>query len=58
MGTYIYEDEDIGLSIKRFWGGDDIGVCFQLTFGDKYIQYTQKEFSELLGELVKGLIVE
>ena len=51
MGTVIYEK--YGLQVKRFYGGDKRGVCYQITLGKAYVQLTTKQYVELLSRLVE-----
>ncbi len=58
MGTVIYENDQKSFEVKRFWGGDDRGVCYQFTMGTDYIQITNKELRKMLKNLIDGLVVE
>ena len=49
MGTKILEIRR--LSVKRFYGGDHRGVCYQINIGTNYIQVTQKEFDAIIRTL-------
>jgi len=46
MGTVIYEKQ--GIQVKRFYGGDQRGICYQITTSEGYVQLTEKQFKDLL----------
>ena len=61
MGTVIYDKN--GVHIKRFYGGEKRGMCYQISIPDKYIQLTQKEFNILSKRLdsyvtTEGYVIE
>lgn len=46
MGTTLYDKN--GINIRRFYGGDERGVCYQITIGKEYVQLTGEQFIEFL----------
>jgi len=42
MGTKLWDN--YGIQVKRFYGGELRGVCYQITIGDQYVQLTSQEF--------------
>jgi hypothetical protein len=52
MGTEIVDE--MGCYVKRFWGGDDLGVCFSVNVNK---DFTQKDFSLFISRLVQYLVV-
>jgi hypothetical protein len=51
MGTVIYETKDGEVEVKRFFGGEARGVCFQITTASGYVQLTGAQYEELLNVL-------
>lgn len=56
MGTTVFER--FGLQVRRFYGGDIRGVCFQLTMPTEYIQVTRSEFFSMMEDLNRVMRVE
>jgi len=56
MGTVIYKQG--GFEVKRFYGGDERGVCFQLTTKDGFIQVTRATFYRMLLALAVQTILQ
>ena len=52
MGTVIYGEEGENPSIKRFYGGKEKGVCYNIKI--KKVM-TKKEFINLLEKMIGGL---
>lgn len=52
MGTQIIDEPE--QSVKRFYGGTEQGVCFDVRINRVY---TQKEICELLVKIMENLIV-
>jgi len=50
MGTVIYNKH--GLQVKRFYGGIDRGVCYQITVSQNYTVFKTKEFIRFLLDLI------
>jgi len=55
MSTTFYENDKY--SLTQFYGGDEDGVCLQITSekGDSFIQLTLEE-AKMLVELIKAWI--
>ena len=53
MGTEIITEDNC--YVKRYWGGKDKGVSFQLNINKSF---TQKEFAEFLSKCIERIIVE
>ena len=60
MGTKIFEK--YGIHVKRFYGGEDRGVCYQITVnrfeGCAWTQLTRKEYEDLLYCLTDSVVNE
>jgi hypothetical protein len=54
MGTILYDKH--GLSIKRFYGGRDRGVCYSF-HASGVTELTKDELMELIKVLEEGIIV-
>ena len=51
MGTVLFERNNEEL-VKRFYGGEDRGVCFNVNINKVM---TKQEFVEFLSDCIKGL---
>jgi len=56
MGTVIYDKD--GFQVKRFYGGDERGVCFQLTTKGGFIQVPRDHFYRMLIALTLEAILK
>lgn len=50
MSTLLYEDKNYLLT--RYWGGDEKGVCLQITLAEgEFIQLTKDDLDEFIKHL-------
>jgi len=54
MSTTIYEKN--GLTITRYWGGNEQGLCYQVNMDGIYRKMTASEFGEMLVTVLKDHI--
>lgn len=56
MGTVVYDKDRF--QVKRFYGGDKRGACFQLTTKDGFIVVTRDQFYRMLIGLAAQAILK
>ena len=60
MGTELIDDLDAGnVLFKRYWGGTDDGVMYQITEKNavvKYVNLSQMDMLRLCGSFINSLI--
>ena len=61
MGTQLFQKN--GIAVNRFYGGQERGVCYQITIigsDNKYywVQLTEDQFKEFLAETIKAYLTK
>lgn len=54
MGTIITENPEV----KRFWGGIERGISYQITIDDKFTILTEAQFVEWVKTIIEKVEIE